>query len=57
MTWSGIHCPRCKRSVITKGRAPDNRRAYRCESCFYVWTRGMQGKAPKWVGAWKWGQR
>jgi len=57
MRRAAFHCPRCRRTEVTKGRAPDGRRAYRCESCYYVWTKGMQGKAPKWIGAWTWAKK
>jgi transposase-like protein len=37
-------CPKCKTKYPKKGRAFDGRRAYRCGSCGYTWTEGMQGR-------------
>lgn len=42
-----MECPRCRHKGIDKGRAPDGRRAYRCQSCCEVWTMGMQGRKRK----------
>lgn len=36
-------CSACRSRSISKGRAVDRRRCYRCESCGAVWTDGMQG--------------
>lgn len=42
-------CPSCKHPGIDKGRAMDGRRAYRCQSCRYVWTEGLQGRTKTFV--------
>jgi transposase-like protein len=43
-----IICPRCRHPGIDKGRAPDGRRAYRCQKCNNLWTEGMQGREKNW---------
>lgn len=40
-------CRKCFCTNIDKGRAFDGRRAYRCNSCNYIWTEGMQGRQHK----------
>lgn len=61
-----MRCSRCFCVRIDKGRAPDGRRAYRCQQCRYIWTRGLQGKKPQFslqrpgyqfntTGAYAWG--
>lgn len=39
-----MKCPRCFSSNISKGRAMDGRRAYRCKACGNIWTDGLRGK-------------
>ena len=40
-------CPNCAHKGIEKGRAFDGRRTYRCRKCGYTWTRGLQGRQPR----------
>ena len=40
-------CPICRNAAPDKGRAMDGRRAYRCRSCDYIWTDGLQGRERK----------
>lgn len=39
-----IECPICRQGKPDKGRAFDGRRAYRCKSCGFIWTEGLQGR-------------
>lgn len=40
-------CPACRGTNFEKGRAFDGRRAYLCNSCYKIWTEGMQGRTKK----------
>lgn len=42
-----IKCSNCFNINVSKGRAFDGRRAYRCNNCGHVWTNGMQGRKKK----------
>lgn len=44
-----IKCPKCRHPKPDKGRAVDNRRAYRCTRCGNVWTEGMQGRRKRYA--------
>ena len=46
-THQKLVCPNCRHTDISKGRAWDGRRAYRCNSCKHLWTDGMQGRKKK----------
>ena len=39
-----MECHNCRSNDISKGRAFDGRRAYRCNNCRITWTNGMQGR-------------
>lgn len=41
-----MKCAKCQHLEISKGRAVDGRRAYRCEFCGHIWTNGLQGRSP-----------